>query len=52
VIKASVVGYAMPAANPPPSRARRRTVSLGENAARGENGTARIVPPIAIVLRP
>jgi len=52
VIKASVVGYAIPAANPPPSRARKRTVSLGENAARRENGTARIVPPTAIVLRP
>ena len=52
VISASVVGYAMPADRPPPTRASPRTVSLGANAASSENGIASAVPPTAIRLRP
>jgi hypothetical protein len=52
VIRARVVGYAIPAASPPPTRAMNRTVSDGAHAARRLNGTASAVPRINISLRP
>src|SRR5204863_9462511 len=52
VISASVVGYAIPAAMPPPSRATKRTTSEGEYAASRDIGIASAVPRTSIVLRP
>ena len=52
VISASVVGYAMPAAIPPRSRARKRTSMDGARAASRETGIASPVPRRSISLRP
>ena len=52
VISASVVGYAMPAASPPNTRAAKSTVSLGANAASSDAGMARPVPSTSMSLRP
>ncbi len=52
VMSASVVGNAMPAARPPPTRARNRTSSFGAHAARRLNGIASVVPTTSIILRP
>jgi hypothetical protein len=52
VISARVVGYAMPAAIPPPMRATMRTVSDGAQAARADAGIASTVPATSISLRP
>ena len=42
----------MPAARPPPTRAKKSTVSLGAQAARIENGIASAVPESSIIFRP
>ncbi len=52
VIRARVVGNAMPADNPPPSRATNSTESLGAYAASSANGIASAVPRTSISLRP
>ena len=52
VISASVVGYAIPAARPPNTRAAKSTVSDGANAANSEAGMARPVPSTSMSLRP
>ncbi len=52
VISASVVGNAMPAASPPPTRATKRTLSDGAQAASSDIGIARVVPRTSISLRP
>ena len=52
VMSASVVGNAMPAASPPPSRAMNNTESVGAHAARRLMGIARAVPINSIALRP
>ena len=52
VIRASVVGYAMPAAIPPPTRATNSTSSEGAYAASTENGIASAVPRISSSFRP
>src|SRR3954453_17107541 len=52
VINARVVGYAMPAARPPPTRATKSTVSLGAHAASSDIGIASTVPPTSISWRP
>ena len=58
VISASVVGYAMPAASPPPTRATKSTVSDGAQAASSDIGIASAVPrtqhhlaPVAVAER-
>ena len=52
VISASVVGYAIPAARPPPILATMSTLSVHAKAASSENGIASSVPSRSIVLRP
>jgi hypothetical protein len=52
VISASVVGYAMPAASPPSTRAQKSTSSLGAQAAISEAGIASAVPSRSISFRP
>ena len=52
VIRAKVVGKAIPAATPPRSRARIRTPTEGAQAASREVGTVRIMPRMSIILRP
>src|SRR3954453_9951834 len=52
VIRASVVGKAIPAANPPTRRAAKRTAREGANAAGREAGVAIAGPAISIILRP
>ena len=52
VISASVVGYAMPAASPPRSRATNRIVSVGAYAASRLAGIASAVPTINMSFRP
>ena len=52
VISASVVGYAMPAASPPPTRATKSTSSDGAYAASSDIGIASAVPRTSISLRP
>ena len=52
VISASVVGYAIPAASPPPTRATNSTSSEGAYAANSDIGIARAVPRTSIILRP
>ncbi len=52
VISARVVGYAMPAASPPRSRATNRTPSVGAYAASKLAGIANAVPTISMSLRP
>src|SRR5437867_10879573 len=52
VISARVVGNAIPALKPPPTRATNNTVSDGAHAARRLNGTASAVPTISIIVRP
>ena len=52
VINARVVGYAMPAASPPSTRATNKTVSVGAYAARRLAGIASAVPRTSINLRP
>lgn len=52
VIKASVVGKAIPAASPPNRRATNRTSIDGARAASREAGIDRDVPRISISLRP
>ena len=52
VISASVVGYAIPAASPPPTRATNSTSSDGANAASSDIGIASAVPRTSIILRP
>ena len=52
MISARVVGNAIPADNPPPSRATNSTVSLGAYAASSANGIANAVPRISMSLRP
>ena len=51
-IRASVVGYAMPAARPPPTRATNSTSSDGANAASSDIGTASTVPSRSMSFRP
>ena len=52
VINASVVGNAMPAARPPPTRAATSTPVDGAHAASSEKGTASAVPATSSSLRP
>ena len=52
VISASVVGYAMPAARPPNTRAAKSTPSDGANAASSDAGMASAVPSTSMSLRP
>jgi hypothetical protein len=52
VIRASVVGNAIPAARPPSRRAANSTPMDGANPARSDAGIARPVPAISIILRP
>ena len=52
VISARVVGKAMPAAIPPPTRARKSMSAEGANAASSEKGIASAVPSTSIFLRP
>ena len=52
VISARVVGYAMPAASPPQTRAANRTSSDGAYAASSEAGIASAVPRTSMSLRP
>ena len=52
VIRASVVGKAMPAERPPPTRATNSTCSLGDQAASTLKGMASAVPMSSISLRP
>ena len=52
VINASVVGYAIPAANPPSTRATNRTPIDGARAASRHAGTESAIPPTSIRLRP
>ena len=52
VMRASVVGYAMPAAMPPTMRAMMSTVTVGANAARRAAGSDRTTPMTSIILRP
>jgi hypothetical protein len=52
VIRARVVGKAMPAASPPPTRATNRMTSLGAYAASKLKGTASAVPRRSMSLRP
>ena len=52
VIRASVVGNAMPAERPPSIRAMKSTVSVGAYAARRHAGTESDTPRISISLRP
>ena len=52
VIRASVVGYAIPAASPPPTRATKSTSSDGAKAASSDMGIASAVPRMSIILRP
>ena len=52
VISASVVGKAMPAANPPNRRAANRTSIEGANAAARQAGIESAVPRTSIRLRP
>ncbi len=51
-IKDSVVGYAMPAANPPNRRPAISTLMLGANPEMSAAGIASVTPRIAISLRP
>ena len=52
VISASVVGYAIPAASPPSTRAKNRTPIDGARAASRHAGTESAIPPTSIRLRP
>ncbi len=52
VISAKVVGNAIPADNPPPTRATNRTESLGAYAASRLNGMASMVPRTSMSFRP
>ena len=52
VIKASVVGNAMPAESPPSTRAPKRTSSEGAQAASRQAGIERAMPRMSISLRP
>jgi hypothetical protein len=52
VIRASVVGYAIPAARPPITRAANSTSIDGAHAARQSAGTVRIIPRISRSFRP
>ena len=52
VIRASVVGYAIPAASPPPTRATNSTSSDGAKAASSDMGIASAVPRTSIIFRP
>src|SRR3954447_18590229 len=52
VISASVVGYAMPAASPPTTRAPNNTPDDGAKPATSEAGTHRLIPRTIISLRP
>ncbi len=52
VMSASVVGKAIPAATPPPSRARASTSIDGAHAATRLAGTDRAMPSMTICLRP
>src|SRR5580765_5348910 len=52
VISASVVGYAIPAASPPPTRAMNNTVSDGAYAASNDIGIANDVPRMSNSFRP
>ena len=52
VIRASVVGKAMPAESPPSTRAAKSTSSLGAQAARRHAGIDSAMPRISISLRP
>ena len=51
-IKASVVGYAMPAESPPRMRAPISTSTDGAHAAIRQAGTERTTPMTSIILRP
>ena len=51
-IRASVVGYAMPAESPPTRRATKSTVSDGAKPARSEAGMDRHIPSTIMSLRP
>ena len=52
VMRARVVGYAMPAESPPATRATNSTVSLGANPAASEAGIVISMPRTIISLRP
>ena len=52
VISASVVGYAIPAASPPITRARNRTSMEGAQAARQSAGTVSTMPRTRSSYRP
>jgi hypothetical protein len=52
VMRASVVGNAMPAARPPSTLATNSTTSVGAQAARRLAGIASMVPTTSIILRP
>jgi hypothetical protein len=52
VIRARVVGYAMPADNPPTMRAPMSTSTLPAHAATRHAGIDRLTPRINIILRP
>ncbi len=52
VMSARVVGYAIPAANPPPTRATNSTSSDGAYAASSDIGIASAVPRTSSSLRP
>jgi hypothetical protein len=52
VISASVVGKAMPAESPPPTRATNSTCSFGDHAASRLKGMASPVPRRSISFRP
>ena len=52
VMRASVVGYAIPAESPPSTRARKSTSSEGAHAASRHAGMDRAMPSTSISLRP
>ncbi len=52
VMRASVVGYAMPAASPPTIRATMSTSMVGAHAATRPAGSERATPSRSIILRP
>ena len=52
VISARVVGYAMPAASPPSTRAPKSTSIDGAQAARRQAGTVSAMPRTSMSLRP